>query len=84
MRFGLTAKMMAEAMLPYPTMAEAVRWDAAHFQDLHRTSYNKSRTGCPLGSPFAMQTLSLALTTGWRLSAMLRMEGIGSFRFQMS
>jgi pyruvate/2-oxoglutarate dehydrogenase complex dihydrolipoamide dehydrogenase (E3) component len=25
MRFGLTAKMMAEAMLPYPTMAEAVR-----------------------------------------------------------
>lgn len=29
MRFGLTAKMMAEAMLPYPTMAEAVRWAAA-------------------------------------------------------
>ncbi len=31
MRFGLTAKMMAEAMLPYPTMAEAVRWAAAQF-----------------------------------------------------
>ena len=30
-RFGLTAKMMAEAMLPYPTMAEAVRWAAAQF-----------------------------------------------------
>lgn len=29
MRFGLTAKMMAEAMLPYPTMAEAVRGAAA-------------------------------------------------------
>ena len=29
MRFGLTAKMMAEAMLPYPTMAEAVRWAAS-------------------------------------------------------
>ena len=29
MRFGLTARMMAEAMLPYPTMAEAVRWAAA-------------------------------------------------------
>jgi pyruvate/2-oxoglutarate dehydrogenase complex dihydrolipoamide dehydrogenase (E3) component len=29
MRFGLTAKMMTEAMLPYPTMAEAVRWAAA-------------------------------------------------------
>lgn len=29
MRFGLTVKMMAEAMLPYPTMAEAVRWAAA-------------------------------------------------------
>jgi pyruvate/2-oxoglutarate dehydrogenase complex dihydrolipoamide dehydrogenase (E3) component len=28
MRFGLTAKQMAEAMLPYPTMAEAVRWAA--------------------------------------------------------
>ncbi|MBK9925053.1 MAG: FAD-dependent oxidoreductase [Anaerolineales bacterium] len=28
MRFGLTAKKMAEAMLPYPTMAEAVRWAA--------------------------------------------------------
>ena len=26
MRFGLTAKMMAEAILPYPTLAEAVRW----------------------------------------------------------
>ena len=25
MRFGLTVKMMTEAMLPYPTMAEAVR-----------------------------------------------------------
>ena len=31
MRFGLTAKMMAEAMLPYPTMAEAVRWAASQF-----------------------------------------------------
>jgi dihydrolipoamide dehydrogenase len=31
MRFGLTAKMMAETMLPYPTMAEAVRWAAAQF-----------------------------------------------------
>jgi pyruvate/2-oxoglutarate dehydrogenase complex dihydrolipoamide dehydrogenase (E3) component len=31
MRFGLTAKMIAEAMLPYPTMAEAVRWAAAQF-----------------------------------------------------
>ncbi len=29
MRFGLTAKMLAEAILPYPTMAEAVRWAAA-------------------------------------------------------
>jgi pyruvate/2-oxoglutarate dehydrogenase complex dihydrolipoamide dehydrogenase (E3) component len=29
MRFGLTAKKMAEAMLPYPTMAEAVRWAAS-------------------------------------------------------
>jgi len=29
MRFGLTVKMMAEAMLPYPTMAEAVRGAAA-------------------------------------------------------
>jgi len=29
MRFGLTVKMIAEAMLPYPTMAEAVRWAAA-------------------------------------------------------
>lgn len=29
MRFGLTAKMMAATMLPYPTMAEAVRWAAA-------------------------------------------------------
>jgi pyruvate/2-oxoglutarate dehydrogenase complex dihydrolipoamide dehydrogenase (E3) component len=29
MRFGLTFKMIAEAMLPYPTMAEAVRWAAA-------------------------------------------------------
>ena len=28
MRFGLTAKMIAKAMLPYPTMAEAVRWAA--------------------------------------------------------
>jgi pyruvate/2-oxoglutarate dehydrogenase complex dihydrolipoamide dehydrogenase (E3) component len=28
MRFGLTAKKMAAAMLPYPTMAEAVRWAA--------------------------------------------------------
>ncbi|HZU86583.1 MAG TPA: FAD-dependent oxidoreductase [Anaerolineaceae bacterium] len=29
MRFGLTAKKIAEAILPYPTMAEAVRWAAA-------------------------------------------------------
>jgi pyruvate/2-oxoglutarate dehydrogenase complex dihydrolipoamide dehydrogenase (E3) component len=29
MRFGLTVKMIGEAMLPYPTMAEAVRWAAA-------------------------------------------------------
>jgi dihydrolipoamide dehydrogenase len=29
MSFGLTGKMMAEAMLPYPTMAEAVRGAAA-------------------------------------------------------
>ena len=29
MRFGLTVKMLAEAMLPYPTMTEAVRWAAA-------------------------------------------------------
>jgi len=29
MRFGLTVKRMAGAMLPYPTMAEAVRWAAA-------------------------------------------------------
>jgi len=29
MRFGLTVKMIAEAMLLYPTMAEAVRWAAA-------------------------------------------------------
>jgi dihydrolipoamide dehydrogenase len=28
-RFGLTAKKMAEAMLPYPTMVEAVRWAAS-------------------------------------------------------
>jgi pyruvate/2-oxoglutarate dehydrogenase complex dihydrolipoamide dehydrogenase (E3) component len=31
MRFGLTVKMVAEAILPYPTMAEAVRWAAAQF-----------------------------------------------------
>ena len=31
LRFGLTVKMMAEAMLPYPTMAEAVRKAAAQF-----------------------------------------------------
>ena len=31
MRFGLTVKMLAEALLPYPTMAEAVRWAAAQF-----------------------------------------------------
>ena len=31
MRFGLTVRMLAEAMLPYPTMAEAVRWAAAQF-----------------------------------------------------
>jgi pyruvate/2-oxoglutarate dehydrogenase complex dihydrolipoamide dehydrogenase (E3) component len=29
MRFGLTARMLAETILPYPTMAEAVRWAAA-------------------------------------------------------
>jgi pyruvate/2-oxoglutarate dehydrogenase complex dihydrolipoamide dehydrogenase (E3) component len=29
MRFGLTVKKMSEAMLPYPTMAEAVRWAAS-------------------------------------------------------
>jgi pyruvate/2-oxoglutarate dehydrogenase complex dihydrolipoamide dehydrogenase (E3) component len=29
MRFSLTVKMIAEAMLPYPTMTEAVRWAAA-------------------------------------------------------
>jgi pyruvate/2-oxoglutarate dehydrogenase complex dihydrolipoamide dehydrogenase (E3) component len=31
MRFGLTAKMVAEAMLPYPTMAEAVRSAVSQF-----------------------------------------------------
>jgi pyruvate/2-oxoglutarate dehydrogenase complex dihydrolipoamide dehydrogenase (E3) component len=31
MRFGLTVKMMADAILPYPTMAEGVRWAAAQF-----------------------------------------------------
>jgi pyruvate/2-oxoglutarate dehydrogenase complex dihydrolipoamide dehydrogenase (E3) component len=31
MRFGLTVEMLAEAMLPYPTMAEAVRWAAGQF-----------------------------------------------------
>ena len=31
MRFGLTVKMVAEAMLPYPTMTEAVRSAASHF-----------------------------------------------------
>lgn len=31
MRFGLTVKMLAEAILPYPTLAEAVRWAAAQF-----------------------------------------------------
>ncbi|MEO7911735.1 MAG: FAD-dependent oxidoreductase [Roseiflexaceae bacterium] len=31
MRFGLTVKMIGEAMLPYPTMAEAVRWAATQF-----------------------------------------------------
>jgi pyruvate/2-oxoglutarate dehydrogenase complex dihydrolipoamide dehydrogenase (E3) component len=31
MRFGLTVKMMTEVLLPYPTMAEAVRWAAAQF-----------------------------------------------------
>ena len=31
MRFGLTVKMVAEAMLPYPTMAEAVRSAASQF-----------------------------------------------------
>ena len=29
MRFGLTVKMISDALLPYPTMAEAVRWAAA-------------------------------------------------------
>jgi len=31
MRFGLTVKMVADAMLPYPTMAEAVRSAASQF-----------------------------------------------------
>jgi dihydrolipoamide dehydrogenase len=31
MRFGLTAKMVAEVILPYPTMAEAVRSAASQF-----------------------------------------------------
>jgi len=31
MRFGLTVKMLAEAMLPYPTMAQAVRGAASQF-----------------------------------------------------
>jgi pyruvate/2-oxoglutarate dehydrogenase complex dihydrolipoamide dehydrogenase (E3) component len=31
MRFGLTVKMLAAAMLPYPTMTEAVRWAASQF-----------------------------------------------------
>jgi dihydrolipoamide dehydrogenase len=31
MRFGLTVKMVAEVMLPYPTMTEAVRSAASHF-----------------------------------------------------
>ena len=31
MQFGLTAKQMAGAMLPYPTMTEAVRWAASQF-----------------------------------------------------
>jgi pyruvate/2-oxoglutarate dehydrogenase complex dihydrolipoamide dehydrogenase (E3) component len=31
MRFGLTIKMIAQAMLPYPTMTEAVRWAASQF-----------------------------------------------------
>ena len=31
MHFGLTVKMVAEAMLPYPTMAEAVRSAASQF-----------------------------------------------------
>ena len=31
MQFGLTAKKMAGAMLPYPTMTEAVRWAASQF-----------------------------------------------------
>jgi hypothetical protein len=29
MRFGLTVQMIGAALLPYPTMAEAVRWAAA-------------------------------------------------------
>ena len=48
MRFGLTAKKMAEAMLPYPTMSEAVRWaanetfsDAVKEKALKVTSTNK-------------------------------------------
>ncbi len=31
MHFGLTVKMIAQTMLPYPTMAQAVRWAAAQF-----------------------------------------------------
>jgi len=31
LRFGLTVEMVAAAMLPYPTMAEAVRWAAGQF-----------------------------------------------------
>jgi dihydrolipoamide dehydrogenase len=31
MKFGLTVKMLGAAMLPYPTMAEAVRWTADQF-----------------------------------------------------
>jgi len=31
MRYGLTVKMLAQTMLPYPTMAEAVRWAASQF-----------------------------------------------------
>ena len=31
MRFGLTVKMVAETMLPYPTLTEAVRSAASQF-----------------------------------------------------
>jgi hypothetical protein len=31
LRFGLIVEMIGAAMLPYPTMAEAVRWAADQF-----------------------------------------------------